>query len=633
MNVKASKQEARALEEKGDTAKALAVYREILDHLEGSQAMLRELPLLVKVGDLYLKQSDTKTALAMYDKAGRLYAKHGSGKSVIAVCGKILKVLPEGTHTHIHYARLLIEGGHVGEARKVLVNYAEAFELPRAQQALKVMEGKSDEEMAPMLEMVLEMAAWGEEEEAAAEPVAAGESSVLVELEEEPEETEAAPEVEAEATALDTLEPIDMQADVAQPDIAQPMIPGKEDIEIARGMTDMLEERPIQRTSIVTGDIASDVDEADAAAAEDSAAESESLIVKSGEGYDIEQASVPDSDLVPDEVSEVSAEESAEVHGPVTPVADAPPPTAGRDSGDVPALDVHTPDKPLDVARGLDIVEVGGVADASAGLRVDRFSDSGSMRPSMPHPSPARPSGSARASAAHPRPSTGHRRPSASHRGQGRGRGKPQPKEPHFLRNVGLGVAAIAIGVVLTRIVPYGGASQPDVVTPADSSADSAAVAAQGFRPPPAQAQPADSFALQQISLFDSVMDSIEVDLGALQAQMMADSLPGAALDVPIVGVDRLPIETVRALLTPGETGSRVIQVLDSGERLTLTVFPIPRAMRSGMPLGQVSVSTLADGTAEGTARVGNYEVRARAPINAELLEVLLGQVVEVVRN
>ena len=131
-------------------------------------------------------------------------------------------------------------------------------------------------------------------------------------------------------------------------------------------------------------------------------------------------------------------------------------------------------------------------------------------------------------------------------------------------------------------------------------------------------------------------MDSIEIDLGALQAQMMADSLPGAALDAPdvfIVGVDRLPIETVRALLTPGETGSRVIQVLESGERLTLTVFPIPRALRSTVPMGRVRVATAADGTAEGTTRVGNYEVRARAPINAELLEVLLGQVVEVVIN
>jgi len=199
-----------------------------------------------------------------------------------------------------------------------------------------------------------------------------------------------------------------------------------------------------------------------------------------------------------------------------------------------------------------------------------------------------------------------------------------------------LALAAIAVGVVLTKVAPFGGARQVDVGAPADSAADSAAVPAQGFRPPPAPVQSADSFALQQISLFDSVMDSIEIDLGLLQAQLVADSLTGVARnapDVPIVGVDRLPIETVRMLLTPGESGSRVIQVLDSGERLTLTVFPIPRALRSGMPLGQVSVSTLADGTSQGTARVGNYEVRARAPINQELLEVLLAQVVEVVIN
>jgi hypothetical protein len=661
VNVKTSKQEARALEKRGDTAKALAVYREILDHLEGSKAILRELPLYVRVGDLYLKEDDTKTALAMYDKAGRLYAEHGSGKSVIAVCGKILKVLPEGTHTHIHYARLLIDGGHVGEARKVLVNYAEVFELPKVQQALEVMEGKSDEEMGPMLEMVLEMAEWGEEE-GATEPEATARASEIAELDEEPEQAE--PEPESAPTPFDSLEPVDMRAEVVQPDIAQPDILGdqgakeSDEFEIAQGMTDMLEERPVQRTSKITGDIASEVEAADREAQEQKAeSDGDSLIMKSGEGYDIQEAAVAESAPGPEE-------NAPEIARPEIPVADAPPPTAAEDLGDVPAIDLRRPDRPHHVADGLRLVD-DGVSPSDPGpedLEVDRFSEGPPKKnifssdqgtpttpttprtPTIPtpRPPPARPLGTARASASQPRPSAGHRRVSASHRGQGgRASEKPQSQKSHRVRNVVLGIVAIGIGVALTRLVPYGGGSRDEAAPAADSSVDTSAAATQVFRPPPAPAQPTDSVALLQLPPFDSILDSVEIDVvsrnaaDATQAAATGDSagVSSPQPEVPVVGVGGLPIESVRALITPSRTGSRVVQILESGERLTLTIFPIPRELRSRIPMGRISMSTTADGITEGTTRVGNYQVRARAPINAELLEVLLQQLVEVTSN
>ncbi len=69
MDVQAHKQHAQALEKRGKTAKAITAYRQVLDHLDGSKALLRELPLFVKVGDLCFKRDDKKTALAMYDRA------------------------------------------------------------------------------------------------------------------------------------------------------------------------------------------------------------------------------------------------------------------------------------------------------------------------------------------------------------------------------------------------------------------------------------------------------------------------------------------------------------------------------------------------------------------------------------
>ena len=44
---------------------------------------------------------------------------------------------------------------------------------------------------------------------------------------------------------------------------------------------------------------------------------------------------------------------------------------------------------------------------------------------------------------------------------------------------------------------------------------------------------------------------------------------------------------------------------------------------------GAVQVTSNPDGTAEGIVRFGDYEVRARAAVSTELLEVLLEQLVE----
>ncbi len=121
-----------------------------------------------------------------------------------------------------------------------------------------------------------------------------------------------------------------MRAGVAQPDIAQPTIPGKEE---EKDVTDLLEERPVQRASIITGDIASEA----------AAADPDSLIVRSGEGYDREQASVPES---PPILYKGSAAEGAES---VLPLIDLSQPTDAEDAGSVQAPDVQTPDEPPDV--------------------------------------------------------------------------------------------------------------------------------------------------------------------------------------------------------------------------------------------------------------------------------------------
>ena len=601
MDVKYRKRKARALAEKGETAKALAVYREILENLEGSKGILRELPLYVKAGDLCLKQGDTNAALAMYDKAGQLYAEHGSGKSVIAVCGKILEVLPEGTNTHLPYARLLIERGHVGEARKVLVNYAAVFDFIKMRQALEIMEGRSHDDVMPVLEMVLEMAEWSGEEPA--EPEAKSEVPEIAELEEQAEEAE------RESAGLDSLDPVDMKPEVAQPDIAQPGSREKKadagkDMEFSKSATDMLEEK--------------------------SPADSGSVIVKSGGDWEVQESSIAAREEPPEE--EPVAPARAEI-----PVADIEAPAAVRDSTSLPNINLAPPEGPAKLVTMEDEDRLRDVRVDE--VSVDRFSQTNPqvyyrssgentiwptkpVEPIAPRPAQARPSGSARVATPLPRHSTPHRRVSGSQQAPGRsGRGKPGPQRPGGLPAVVWVIIAVVVGVALAMLVPFGG-RRPATV--ADSSADGGAAVVQDVRSTPPSIQPTDSSTLARFPPVDSIRDS---ELGPPPAAFPGG--PAEPANLPLISVEGLMVATVRTLITPGRNGYRLVQLLDSGERLTLTVFPIAADAAATMTDGAVQVTSNADGTAEGVVRFGDYEVRAQAVISSALLQVLLEQLVE----
>ena len=622
MDVKAHKQQAQALEKKGETAKAIAVYRAVLDHLEGTKGLLREVPLFVKVGDLCLKKDDKKTALAMYDRAGQLYAEYASGKSVIAICMRILKVLPKAANTHVHYARLLVDGEHIAEARKVLVNYAELFELPKVQRALEAMEGRSKSEMVPMLEMVLEMADLGMPE---AESESDAELVEIAELDAEPEDEEVPDMVDAVAAGAE--------------DAPFPKAHGggkdKDGFEIAKGMTDMLEERPVARQSIITGDIASETDESDRVKSEGKKdSDSGGLIVKSGEDWEIEESAV---------VLE-GGEKGPAIAGPKIPTADAPPPTAA--ASDLPNLDFGPP--PDGKMEGL--VSLGD--DTSGDLRVDRFSDrptSGSTPPrpsaSRPRPSAGMPAPGPRASAAHGRPSAAHGRPSAAYGRSSGAHGRPSAAHRHraskpknrisgFQALMGVAIA-VALGVALTKFVPFGSigsgggsSASPGNATPAPAR--------------PAPVQPTDTASVAIIP-FDSILDSIDVDPGLdslprpaginLDSTLLSAGADSAAASqppkVPLISVDGLVVETVRTLITPGRTGSRVIQILESGERLTLTIFPLDEDAARDLVDGEVQVANITESIVQGIVRFGDYEVRARAATSRDFLRVLLQHLVE----
>ena len=338
---------------------------------------------------------------------------------------------------------------------------------------------------------------------------------------------------------------------------------------------------------------------------------------------------------------------------PETPTADAPPPTAAAAPSDVPNLDLGPPaaDR-VETMEGL--VSLGD--DRSGDLRVDRFSDPTSPpRPSAsrPRPSSASPS---RGSAAHGRPSAVHERPSAVHGRPSKAHGRasaphrsPRRSAPKRQNSISrlqalMGVAfAVALGFVLTKVVPVasigsGSGDAPAVGAASRNNATPAPVRAAPVRAAPVRAAPVQPTDTASVAIvpFDSILDSIDVDPGAdslpslaaigLDSTVGADSAPAS---VPLIRVEGLVVETVRALITAGRTGLRVIQILESGERLTLTIFPLSEDGARDLVDGEVHAANLTGSIVQGIVRFGDYEVRARATVSSDLLEALLQQLVE----
>ena len=156
------KDQARAYEQKGQIRKALAIYQHILRHLEGKPAVVKVLPLYVKVGDLLLKQNQRVAAVGSYEKAAEQYAALGSARRVSALCTKIVRADSQRSDVHVHFTRRLIESGHVGSARDVLADYTEAVGLDKALEALDDLAGRPNDEVRPMLERLLDSVGQGE---------------------------------------------------------------------------------------------------------------------------------------------------------------------------------------------------------------------------------------------------------------------------------------------------------------------------------------------------------------------------------------------------------------------------------------------------------------------------------------
>ena len=144
------------LEQRGQIDRALTIYQHILKHLEGTPAITKVLPLYVKAGDLLHKLNRPEEAVASYQTAAEHYASTGAAPRVTALCGKILRLVPQRTDVYTDFVRQLISHGHVGSARDVLADYARFAGMDRAIETLDDLAGRPNAEVQPMLERLLD---------------------------------------------------------------------------------------------------------------------------------------------------------------------------------------------------------------------------------------------------------------------------------------------------------------------------------------------------------------------------------------------------------------------------------------------------------------------------------------------
>lgn len=103
----------------GNLRSAIAEYKSVVDH------DWRDFSTLNMLGDLYVKESDTREAVRCYMKVADHYNKQGFAQKAIAIYNKITKIQPDNMEVAERLAELHKGKGALGEARSHYMMVAE----------------------------------------------------------------------------------------------------------------------------------------------------------------------------------------------------------------------------------------------------------------------------------------------------------------------------------------------------------------------------------------------------------------------------------------------------------------------------------------------------------------------------
>ena len=655
MNVEAYKQQARLLEQKGQLAEALSLYKRVLGALEGTNGIWRELPLYVKAGDLLLKMSDARGAISMYEQAAKAYAVYGSSKSVIALCSKILRVAPGRTPVCLGLARLMVERGHVDHARLVLIDYAGRVDLPSAAAALKALEGKPNEEVKPQLEMLLELAHKAEGSRIQAEVAEKARDSLAAEMvipkePEEPEIPQPAPETESAGT---TAEPDVVARQPEEPQIVK--TPSSEEIipqppadeSSAVGIEDAgrestepsSDEVPIQAKeepadpSAVSSDVLITRSAAEDAAIQDSAGETD---------RDAEPAAESDQQpAIIDDLLDDSRREETQARKSLT----AEPTIEDEEEPETSEVEVPSfLSAPREAVKDSDLEPEEPETEEQEVVQ--------SPTPS-PESKPATRSSKDVDWVGDARPSAGNRPRKAMFKGMEQ---KKKSKGPLvalaaivILTATGFGLvyfevvslddllqrngtpenvpidsadAALMAGVDTTQLLNAEGEdSTADGGTEETAEADTTASDAEAQTPPPPPPNPLSSSNVPGVT-----NQAPQVDINV--PDISSGGLTQTEAEHRGVMVSDLEISSSTPFEVEGRQGYRIVQLTGTGDQLTITAIHLGGV--GGNTTGTNPSVQVTGDTSVGRLRFAGYTVEARAAVSSDIMEALLRRLVEV---
>ena len=139
-NVAKLKKKAADFEQKKQFDKALAIYVQVLQELEGDEEE-GDVALYNRVGDLMLRHGSVSEAVDYYEKAVDLYAEGGFFNNAIALCNKIIRQSPGRSSIYYKLGKISAKKGFKSDAKQNFLEYADrmqkAGKMDEAFRALK----------------------------------------------------------------------------------------------------------------------------------------------------------------------------------------------------------------------------------------------------------------------------------------------------------------------------------------------------------------------------------------------------------------------------------------------------------------------------------------------------------------
>ncbi|CAA9318107.1 MAG: hypothetical protein AVDCRST_MAG68-2777 [uncultured Gemmatimonadetes bacterium] len=121
-NIGKLRDQARAYEQRDQWREAIGAYRQILESPEGGEV---DIALWNRIGDLHLRLNETEKAVDAYEAAVNAYVEVGLYNNAIALCRKILRLVPGRIATYRRLGQISAAKGFLADARQNFLEYAD----------------------------------------------------------------------------------------------------------------------------------------------------------------------------------------------------------------------------------------------------------------------------------------------------------------------------------------------------------------------------------------------------------------------------------------------------------------------------------------------------------------------------